>query len=66
MLSTYLVYFLLAILLHELGHLAAARACSTTVREFGFGWGPKLMEFRLGKVNCVVRILPIVRTFGWI
>lgn len=59
MLSTYVLYFLAAILLHELGHLAAAWACSITVREFGFGWGRKLLEFRLFSVNCVVRILPI-------
>lgn len=59
MLSTYILYFLVAILLHELGHLAAAWACSITVREFGFGWGRKLLAFRLNSVNCVVRILPI-------
>jgi membrane-associated protease RseP (regulator of RpoE activity) len=59
MFSTYVLYFLVAILLHELGHLAAAWACSITVREFGFGWGRKLLEFRLRSVNCVVRILPI-------
>jgi len=59
MLSTYILFFLVAILLHELGHLAAAWACSITVREFGFGWGKKLLGFRLGSINCVVRILPI-------
>jgi membrane-associated protease RseP (regulator of RpoE activity) len=59
MLSTYTLYFLVAILLHELGHLAAAWACSITVREFGFGWGRKLLEFRVAGVNWVIRILPI-------
>jgi len=56
---SYIPYFLVALLLHELGHLAAAAICSVSVREFGFGWGRKLYEFRLGTVNCVVRVLPI-------
>lgn len=59
MFSTYIFYFLVAILLHEFGHLAAAWACSVTVREFGFGWGRQLLAFRLRTVNCVIRILPI-------
>jgi membrane-associated protease RseP (regulator of RpoE activity) len=59
MLSTYILYFLLAILLHELGHLAAAWACSVTVHEFGFGWGRKLLSFRFRTVNCMLRLLPI-------
>jgi Peptidase family M50 len=59
MVSSYIPYFLLAILLHELGHLAAAWACSITVHEFGFGWGRKLFKFRVRGVDCVVRILPI-------
>ena len=59
MLSTYVPYFLVALLLHEVGHFAAARACSVTVREFGLGWGRKLLGFRLGGVDYVVRLLPI-------
>jgi membrane-associated protease RseP (regulator of RpoE activity) len=59
MLSTYITYFLLAILLHEMGHFAAARACSVAVREFGLGWGRKLLGFHLSGVEYVVRLLPI-------
>jgi membrane-associated protease RseP (regulator of RpoE activity) len=59
MFSIYIFYFLAAILLHEFGHLAAAWACSVTVREFGLGWGRQLLRFRLRTINCVVRILPI-------
>jgi membrane-associated protease RseP (regulator of RpoE activity) len=59
MLSTYIPYFLVAILLHEAAHFAAARACSVTVTEFGFGWGRKLLGFRLNGVDYVIRILPI-------
>ena len=59
MFSTYIPYFVVAILLHELGHFAAARACSVTISEFGFGWGPKLLGFRFNGVDYQVRILPI-------
>jgi membrane-associated protease RseP (regulator of RpoE activity) len=59
MFYTYLFYFLVAVMLHELGHFAAARACSVTISEFGFGWGRKLFGFRLGGVDYVVRMLPI-------
>jgi membrane-associated protease RseP (regulator of RpoE activity) len=59
MLSTYIPYFLVAILLHELGHFATARVCSVRVTEFGFGWGKRLLGFRRNGVDYVVRILPI-------
>ena len=59
MLSTYIPYFLVALLLHEIGHFAAARACSVTIREFGLGWGRKLLGFHLNGVDYVIRILPI-------
>ena len=59
MFSTYIPYFVVAILLHELGHFAAARACSVKISEFGFGWGRKLLGFRINGVDYQVRILPI-------
>jgi membrane-associated protease RseP (regulator of RpoE activity) len=59
MLSTYILYFLVAILLHEIGHFAAARACSVTINEVGFGWGRKLLGFRLNGVDYLIRILPV-------
>jgi membrane-associated protease RseP (regulator of RpoE activity) len=59
MLSTYIPYFLVAILLHEIGHFAAARACSVTINEVGFGWGRKLLGFRLYGVDYLIRILPV-------
>jgi membrane-associated protease RseP (regulator of RpoE activity) len=59
MLATYISYFLVAILLHEIGHFAAARACSVTINEVGFGWGRKLLGFRLYGVDYLIRILPV-------
>ena len=37
------------ILIHELGHFLAARACGVTVHEFAIGMGPKLLSFCPGK-----------------
>jgi membrane-associated protease RseP (regulator of RpoE activity) len=52
-------YFLLALLLHETAHLAAARACGVRVSEFGLGWGRKLVGFRYRDIDFGVRLLPI-------
>ena len=37
------------ILIHELGHFLAARACGVTVHEFAIGMGPRLVSFCPGK-----------------
>lgn len=59
MLISSVAYFLLALLLHELAHLAAARACNVTVSEFGLGWGPKLFGFRIREVDFGIHLLPV-------
>lgn len=51
--------FVIALVLHELGHFLAARACRVPVTEAGFGWGPKLFGFRFWGVDYQVRALPI-------
>lgn len=48
-----------ALVLHELGHLLAARACRVPVTEAGFGWGPGLFGFRFKEVDYQLRALPI-------
>jgi membrane-associated protease RseP (regulator of RpoE activity) len=55
----YALCFFVAILIHELGHLAAARACEVTVTEFGMGWGPELLTFRLARVSYRLHALPV-------
>jgi membrane-associated protease RseP (regulator of RpoE activity) len=55
----YVSYFLLALLLHELGHLAAAHACGVTVSELSLGWGRKLFGFRFKEVDYTLRLLPV-------
>ncbi|MEP6743097.1 MAG: site-2 protease family protein [bacterium] len=48
-----------ALVLHEMGHFLAARACSVPITEVGFGWGPKLFGFRVNGVDYQLRLLPL-------
>jgi hypothetical protein len=51
--------FTFALILHELGHLTAARLCGVPVTAIGLGWGPTLYRRNLSDVDCQVRLLPI-------
>jgi membrane-associated protease RseP (regulator of RpoE activity) len=51
--------FVVALLIHELGHLAAARACGVPAGELGVGWGPRVWGFRAGGVEYELRALPV-------
>jgi membrane-associated protease RseP (regulator of RpoE activity) len=53
------VSFVLALVVHELGHLLAARLCKTAVTEVGLGWGPKLLKLRVGGIDYHLRLLPL-------
>ncbi len=46
-------------LIHELGHLVAARSCKVASSELGLGFGPKLLGFSLGTVRFSLRALPL-------
>jgi membrane-associated protease RseP (regulator of RpoE activity) len=59
MLISYALYFLLAIFIHELGHLGAARVCAVPATEFGLGWGRRIFSFRWGAVEYKLHALPI-------
>ena len=59
MLISYLLWFAISLLIHELGHFVAARVCSVRVTEFGLGWGPKVFGFKLGEVEYKLHALPI-------
>jgi hypothetical protein len=56
---SYILCFLAALLIHELGHFVAAFGCRVTVSEFGFGWGRKLCGLRIRGVDFVIRALPV-------
>lgn len=53
------LYAALAMIIHELGHLAAARSCRVAASELGLGMGPKLFGFRVSSIRLTFRALPI-------
>ena len=58
-LLNFIFSFTLALILHELGHLAAARLCRVPVTAMSLGWGPRLYSRTLSNINCQLRLLPI-------
>lgn len=65
-----LLFFLILIalvLVHELGHFAAAKHFGIRVDEFGFGFPPKLFGKKIGETEYTFNLLPFggfVRIFG--
>src|SRR5690242_4357459 len=55
----FIISFAFALILHELGHLTAARLCNIPVTEVGLGWGPKILQRRFEGLDCQIRLLPI-------
>ena len=51
--------FSAALILHEMGHFFAARACKGPVTEAGLGWGPKVFGFGARGVDYQFRLLPL-------
>jgi membrane-associated protease RseP (regulator of RpoE activity) len=58
-LISYLLCFFIALLIHESGHLVAARLCYVPAPEFGLGWGRKLFGFHFGGVEYKLHALPV-------
>ena len=56
---TYILCLVVALIIHELGHLVAARACSVPVSEFGLGWGRQIFGFERGGVEYKLHALPV-------
>jgi membrane-associated protease RseP (regulator of RpoE activity) len=54
-----ILFTALALIVHELGHLAAARKVDVTASELGLGMGPKICGFRLGTITFNLRLLPL-------
>lgn len=51
--------FAAALVLHEMGHFVAARACRIQVTQAGLGWGPRLFGFQAKGVDYQLRLLPL-------
>ncbi len=54
-----IIILCVVILMHELGHFLAAKACKVKVLEFAFGMGPKLLSFKRGETEYAWRAFPI-------
>ena len=55
----FILSFASALVLHELGHLLAARACRIPATQAGFGWGPKLLGFRVRGIDYRLHAFPV-------
>ena len=55
----FIISFTFALILHELGHLTAARLCDIPVTQVGLGWGPRIIERKIDGLDCQLRLLPI-------
>ena len=53
----------LAMLVHEVGHLLAARVSKVPASELGLGLGPRLAGFRVGYIHFSLRAIPVGS--GW-
>ena len=49
----------LALIVHELGHLLAARYFGVAASELGLGMGPRLTGFRIGSIRINLRAIPV-------
>jgi Zn-dependent protease len=55
----FILSFIIALVLHELGHLVAAKMCRVPVISMGLGWGPKLCRRTFRDIDCQLRMLPL-------
>lgn len=46
-------------IVHEFGHLVAARLCGVPASELGLGLGPKILSFRVRSVRFSLRAIPV-------
>ncbi len=58
-LFSFIASTLVAMVIHELGHLGAARMCDVPASELGIGCGRRITGFRLGTVRYTLRALPV-------
>lgn len=49
----------LLIVIHECGHLLAAKLCGIPVKRFSIGFGPKLVGFKLGETSYWFSLIPM-------
>ena len=54
-----ILVFGVVVLVHEIGHFVAARACGVLVEEFSIGMGPRLFKVKRGATLYSLRAFPI-------
>lgn len=47
------------VLAHEFGHFIVAKLLGIKVKEFSFGFGPKLIGFKLGETTYLISLIPL-------
>lgn len=53
------IYVALAMIVHELGHVIAARKCNVHASELSLGLGPRLFGFRVRSLRFSLRVIPL-------
>ena len=56
---SFILSIALAMIIHELGHLFAAKRCGVPASEFGLGVGPLLFGLPIGKITFSLRVIPV-------
>lgn len=59
LLISILIALPVAMIIHELGHLIAARSYKVPASELGLGLGPKLFSIPVGSIRFSLRLLPL-------
>ena len=59
LLVSVILFAAVAMIVHELGHLLAARSCRVSASELGLGLGPRLVGFKLGSIRFSLRAIPV-------
>ena len=54
-----IVFTAFAMIVHELGHLLAARSCNVPASELGLGLGPRVAGFSIASVRFNLRAIPV-------
>ncbi len=54
-----IIIFGMLVILHELGHLAAAKSVGIRVNQFALGMGPVIFRSKKGETEYSIRILPL-------
>ena len=56
---SFLVVLTILVMVHEVGHLVAAKKLGIKVETFAIGFGPKVVGVRRGGTDYVVRLIPL-------